>query len=310
MLLISGGVLGAIPLSGVVSPFLSSGNTAMLANFLIFGILLAISNHSRAGSVDEPFRRPVRSLEVALGALRRHAARLRGLLSGRARPRISSPRHESFRRRRRETGATQSAAEFAGARNPARKYLRSQWRFARHQRLERTGAAPRRYEKFGISIDTACSRLDNRHYPFGALTAHVLGDLRTGENFHATNASLIEHDSNAQAARLHGLSRACAAGSLSPSARKSGHRPADGAGPQRDRVHRYSPADASRQALENRLAKAHKDKGAAVVMDPHTGDVLAMVSEPAPAARHAARPTSCSIAPATDSIRRDRPSSW
>ncbi len=40
MLLISGGALGAIPLSGVVSPFLSSGNTAMLANFLIFGILL------------------------------------------------------------------------------------------------------------------------------------------------------------------------------------------------------------------------------------------------------------------------------
>ncbi len=33
MLLISGGVLGAIPLSGVVSPFLSFGNTAMLANF-------------------------------------------------------------------------------------------------------------------------------------------------------------------------------------------------------------------------------------------------------------------------------------
>ena len=52
------------------------------------------------------------------------------------------------------------------------------------------------YSKLGVSIDTACSRLDNRHYPFGALTAHLLGDLRTGENFHATNASLIEHDSN------------------------------------------------------------------------------------------------------------------
>ena len=48
MLLISGGVLGAIPLSGVVSPFLSSGNTAMLANFLIFAILLGMSNQ-RAG---------------------------------------------------------------------------------------------------------------------------------------------------------------------------------------------------------------------------------------------------------------------
>ena len=36
------------------------------------------------------------------------------------------------------------------------------------------------------------------------------------------------------------------------------------------------------KALKDRLAKAHKDKGAVVVMDPKTGDVLAMVSEPAP----------------------------
>jgi len=43
MLLISGGALGAIPLSGVVSPFLSSGNTAMLANFLIFALLLGFA---------------------------------------------------------------------------------------------------------------------------------------------------------------------------------------------------------------------------------------------------------------------------
>ena len=70
MLLISSGVLGAMPLSGVVSPFLSSGNTAMLANFLIVGILLAISNHARDTADEEPFRRPVRALELALGAVR------------------------------------------------------------------------------------------------------------------------------------------------------------------------------------------------------------------------------------------------
>src|ERR1700761_6283556 len=69
MLLISGGVLGALPLSGVVSPFLSFGNTAMLANFLIFGILIAISSQSRGVVVmDEPFRKPVLKLKWALGA--------------------------------------------------------------------------------------------------------------------------------------------------------------------------------------------------------------------------------------------------
>ena len=39
--------------------------------------------------------------------------------------------------------------------------------------------------------------------------------------------------------------------------------------------------------LKDHLAKAHKDKGAAVVMDPNTGDVLALVSEPEPTAAEA-----------------------
>src|ERR1019366_8153137 len=47
MMLISSGVLGALPLSGVVSPFLSSGNTAMLANFGVFALLLSISADRR-----------------------------------------------------------------------------------------------------------------------------------------------------------------------------------------------------------------------------------------------------------------------
>src|ERR1019366_7875273 len=44
MLLITAGVLGAPPLSGVVSPFLSSGNTAMVANLLVFALLAGKRN--------------------------------------------------------------------------------------------------------------------------------------------------------------------------------------------------------------------------------------------------------------------------
>src|SRR6185436_12377573 len=47
MLLITAGVLGALPLSGVVSPFLSSGNSAMLANFLVFALLMSVSTAGR-----------------------------------------------------------------------------------------------------------------------------------------------------------------------------------------------------------------------------------------------------------------------
>jgi len=32
------------------------------------------------------------------------------------------------------------------------------------------------YDKLAVNIDTACSRADNRLYPFGSATAHLLGD--------------------------------------------------------------------------------------------------------------------------------------
>ena len=46
VLLIGGGSLGVVPLSGVVTPFLSYGRTAMLINFLVMAILLSISERS------------------------------------------------------------------------------------------------------------------------------------------------------------------------------------------------------------------------------------------------------------------------
>ena len=287
MLLISGGVLGAIPLSGVVSPFLSSGNTAMLANFLIFGILLAISNHTRESVAqetvaDEPFRRPVRSLGAALGACvlalagmaayyqvlhdREYLARDTKVFEddGVKRPQ-HNPRLNSLAREIRRGNIYDRNGVLLAT---------SDWNELEHRRAE--------YEKLGVNIDAACSRLDNRHYPFGALTVHLLGDLRTGENFHATNASLIEHDSHT---RLEGFADY---NELAPLIRYR-HQPGN---PEiaklmaRDR-NVSATIDIRLQmraakALEERLAKAHKDKGAVVVMDPKSGDILAMVSRPAP----------------------------
>ena len=54
ILLIAGGSLGVVPLSGVVTPFLSYGRTAMLANFVVVGMVAAISargqRRAKAGS--------------------------------------------------------------------------------------------------------------------------------------------------------------------------------------------------------------------------------------------------------------------
>ncbi len=282
MLLISGGVLGAIPLSGVVSPFLSSGNTAMLANFLIFGILLAISNHSRAGVADEPFRRPVRSLETALAVCavtllgmaayyqvardREYLARDTnvfeddGVKRPQHNPRLNSLAHEIRRGNIFDRNGILLAS--------------SDWNELERRRPE--------YSKLGVSIDSACSRLDNRHYPFGPVTSHVLGDLRTGENFHAANASLIEHDSNM---KLQGFTNF---GELVPLVRYRHHPGNAEIAKLMARNRNVTTSLDIRlelrvdKLLQEHLAKAHKDKGAAVVMDPATGDILAMVSEPAP----------------------------
>ena len=43
------------------------------------------------------------------------------------------------------------------------------------------------YEGLGVGMERAVSRFETRHYPFGAATAHLVGDLRTRENFVASN---------------------------------------------------------------------------------------------------------------------------
>jgi cell division protein FtsI/penicillin-binding protein 2 len=293
MLLISAGVLGALPLSGVVSPFLSSGNTAMLSNFFIFALLLAISmgkpapreTHALFGA---PLRWTGAALAVCAMVLISFAARYQvlhdreylardthvfeddGVKRAQHNPRINSiareiPRGDIFDR----NGVLLAT---------------SNWKKLIDRRAQ--------YQALGIAIDQACSRLDSRHYPFGPATVHFLGDLRTGENFHAPNASLVEHDSNA---RLQGYQY-----SELVSLVRSRHHPGNPALRSllaRDRDVRTT-LDIRLQLraaeiLRRHLRQANKEKGAAVVMDANSGDVLAMVSmpEPAPPAARNAPPS-------------------
>jgi len=299
MLLISGGALGAIPLSGVVSPFLSSGNTAMLANFFIFAVLLGISNQSaRAEAVvagaEAPedlspiFRMPLRVVSIALGAcalvLVARAVSIQALHDQEllikdafvyAQDGVKRPQH-----------------------NPRLNLLAAS--IPRGDIYDRNGVllatsnwtelAERRagYQKLGVDIDQCCSPLDSRQYPFGGAAVHLLGDWRTGENFHATNASLVEHDSNT---RLQGYTDYR---DLAPVVRyrHQGANPMLKALLARDRdVHttidiRLQLAGA--EILKDRLQQTNK-KGALVVMNA-AGDVLALVSWPAPVLHEQAHP--------------------
>lgn len=53
--LIAAGLLGLVPLTGVVTPFLSYGRSALIANFAAVGVLLAIADRARAPEPPSPF---------------------------------------------------------------------------------------------------------------------------------------------------------------------------------------------------------------------------------------------------------------
>ncbi|MFN7995691.1 MAG: FtsW/RodA/SpoVE family cell cycle protein [Bryobacteraceae bacterium] len=290
MLLISSGVLGVLPLSGVVSPFLSSGNTAMLANFFIVALLLAISAGKTAPEGHELFRWPLRSAALTMAACavlllcfafnyqvmhdREYLARDThvfeedGVKRAQHNPRINSIAREIPRGDIYDRNGILLAT--------------SNWKELEQRRPQ--------YQALGIDLDQACSRLDSRHYPFGAVTEHFLGDLRTGENFHAENSSLVEHDSNQ---KLQGYQYPELVSLV-----RYRHQPGNPALRSllaRDRNIRTT-LDIRLQMravdiMRQHLAKAKKVNGAAVVLDANSGDVLAMVSMPElapPATRNAA----------------------
>jgi cell division protein FtsI/penicillin-binding protein 2 len=144
-------------------------------------------------------------------------------------------------------------------------------------------------QKLGVNVEEACRRADSRHYPFGPVTEHLLGDLRTGDKFHATNASLIEHDSNL---RLQGYRDYA---DLAPVVRYRHQRanPELQALLKRDRdVNatidirlQLKAADILRRNLE-----AANKKGALVVMNAESGEVLALASYPQPPANGSGTP--------------------
>jgi len=319
ILLIAGGSLGVLPLSGVVTPFLSYGRTAMLANFAMFGILLGTDNPSRPRG--HPVGAPIRAATVRERSSVPFVAPLTvaGVFFALAAAVIvgKAAYIEVFR-----GGPTIGAGTLVVQADGGRRYqynprLQSIMRdIPKGTIYDRNGLplatsnwselAQHRadYQALGIDIDRACPRAEARHYPFGGLMFDLLGDLRTRTRWGATNTSFVERDS---ARRLRGYDdRPTLVDVRNPSTGKM------------DRVLRYDyrelvpllrhrrepnhpevrrvldrPRDVRMsidarfevkvaEILRNQLKQSGQTKGAAVVMDPATGDLLAAVSFPLP----------------------------
>jgi|HubBroStandDraft_1064217.scaffolds.fasta_scaffold00209_2 cell division protein FtsW (lipid II flippase)/cell division protein FtsI/penicillin-binding protein 2 len=305
ILLIAGGSLGVLPLSGVVTPFLSYGRSSMLANFLMFAMLVSISSRPAADPQrSAPFRAPVEAAGLALGALALlivgKAAYVQVLRSaaimgeGTLVVQADGARRYQYNPRFQEIARDIPKGSIYD-RNGL-PLATSNW-----DEMERHRA---QYQQLGINIDQACSRTESRHYPFEGLTFHLLGDLRTRIRWGAGNTSFVERDS---ATRLRGYDdRPTLVDVENP---KTGKMERVVRYDLRELVpllrHRYDPnnpavrrvldrkrdvrmsLDARLQVrageiLKNALHQAGQDKGSIVALDPATGDLLAAVSYPLP----------------------------
>jgi cell division protein FtsW (lipid II flippase)/cell division protein FtsI/penicillin-binding protein 2 len=301
-LVIAGGLVGLFPLSGVVTPFLSYGRSSMLANCVAIGVVLSVArrrSHERAH-----MRRPLRVVGAVLGIA--GAAIL-------ARAGWVQIVHAD------DIAAAASLAEqadgghrfeynprlIAAARSLERGsiYDRNGLPLAT-SRADEIAALDASYENAaGVALDN-CLDSRGRCYPLGPLAFHLVGDLNTQANWGARNSSYVERDADS---RLKGFDdHARLVDVVSP---RSGERTQ---AIKRDLSallplvrQRYRPQSAAVLAirgrardvqttidarLQARVAAALRDaiaagrfaRGAAVVLDAATGELLASASYPWP----------------------------
>jgi len=171
VLVMAGGILGVLPLTGVVTPFLSYGGSAMVANFVAIGLLAAIGRDSRPAVDLAPFHVPVRWLGGALAA----GAALMLVVSAN----VQALHADAYLVR------PQMSVQADGGR-----------RFQYNPRvLEALRAIPRGtiFDSRGAVVATTAPG-GTRTYASGAPMFHVLGDVNTRANWSAANSSYVERD--------------------------------------------------------------------------------------------------------------------
>jgi len=193
-LVIAGGLLGVLPLTGVVTPFLSYGRSSMLANCLAVGVVMAVGR--RPGPVRLHLAQPVRVLASVLAVLA-------GVVASRA-AWVHVVGADTI-----ATAASLSEQADGGTRfeyNPrlvsAARTMERGTITDRHglvlatSRPAEIAGLDAAYTKAGVTRVRGCTTADLRCVPLGGLTFSVLGDWAGQVNWAARNSSYVERDSD------------------------------------------------------------------------------------------------------------------
>lgn len=302
-LVIVGGMLGLLPLAGVVTPFMSFGRSSMLSNFAAVAICAIIAR--RRGAHRVPFVVPVRVLRWTLAGAAAIVLARAGL--------VQVVHADAVAGQANLTRQADGGYRFqynprlvAAARQIRRGTIfdRTGLPVATSDRAQLATFADR-YRRLGVTID--CPEHEARCYPLGGLAFHLLGDAEHEVNWAARNASFAEQQFDS---RLSGFDDGARTVTL--------RHPKTGAtiyavrrdyrqllplvrhkeNPQHPDVRRllestrdvYLTVDAGLQvqtarALRKQVTTSGSGRGAAVVLDPATGELLASASYPWPEAR-------------------------
>jgi cell division protein FtsI/penicillin-binding protein 2/cell division protein FtsW (lipid II flippase) len=303
VIFISAGILGIVPLSGVVTPFLNYGKTSAISGFLILGILASISKNAAAeSSQNEAFRKPMAAIATVLAVLAipivLQAARVqifeadkvlgRGALIFQAdghRRYVYNPRIlEAARSIPRGTIFDRNGLPLAASSSSLLDSYKVQ------------------YGQANVDLEKVVKVGGGRFYPFGPLTFHLLGDLRTRLNWGASNSTYAERDLNvvlqgyddhAEVVRVQDEPGSPERLVLRRDFREIVPLVRYRYKPDQKQVHEilnrnrdvHLTIDARLQSrvaaiLEKRILSSKTEAGAAIVIDPSTGDILASVSYP------------------------------